>query len=201
MIDKPSDYRLDPLWEKAVAAAEKGDNTGVVFLLRSLGNKGVWQAWAAMGELYESGGGNLEKSLNEAVKWYQMAIYECDDPIAHLGMGRAYYNGTGGVQQDFIKAFFHFQKAYLARMPESGIYMGLMTNHGIATEKNIAKAKEYFEFSAAHDFCIAYIHLARIEFNAGHIFNAIKCFIKANSLLKKLKKVDPNDRRLMGVES
>jgi TPR repeat protein len=193
------DYKLEPLWEKAVTAADNGDTHGVVFLLKALAHRGVPQVFSIIGTLYESGGRNLNVDLNEAVKWYRKALVEFDDPIAHLGIGRAYYNGTGGVQQDFGKAFFHFQKAYRAEIPESGVYLGIMAYNGIAIKKDAYKAMEYFKTSAAHDFCLAYVYLVRIEFSFGHFIKAIKALLKAISLLHRLKKDDPSDRRLMGV--
>ncbi len=127
-------------------------------------------------------------------------MQECNDPIGHIGLGRAYYDGSGGLQQNFNKALVHFEKAYAAHLPESGIYMGLMTYKGLATKKDIMKAKEYFEFSSAHEFCLAYIYLARINFSSGHIFKAVKLLSKGVRLINSIKKVDRSDRRLIGIE-
>src|SRR4051812_19213256 len=131
---------LNPLWEKAEAAAEKGDNVGVIYLLKSLAEKGVWQTLARIGELYETGGGNLERNLDEAVKWYRRSVFECDDPVAHLGLGRIYFEAAAGVEQDYEKAVHHFQKAYINKLPSAGIYLGIMFYFGMGTHKDKAKA-------------------------------------------------------------
>lgn len=200
MSKYPGDSAFKPLWEKANAAAEKGDNLGVVFLLESLADKGVWRALARIGELYEAGGGNLEKNLSNAVKWYRKSVFECDDPVAHLGLGRIYYEGVAGVQQDSSKALFHFQKAYINEMPQAGIYLGIIYYFGVGIEKDKLKAREYFKFAAENDYFLAYAYLARIEFSSGHTFSGIRLTLKSWMLMVRLTKVNPEDPRLLGVK-
>jgi TPR repeat protein len=195
-----NDSVLDTLWEKAAAAAEENDNQGVIFLLKSLADKGVWQALARIGELYETGGGNLEKNLDEAVKWYRKSVFDCDDPIAHLGLGRIYYDGAAGVVEDRSKAMYHFQKAYINKLPQAGIYLGIMAYFGIATEKDKNKAREYFQLAADNGYFLAYAYLARIEFASGYLYSAIKLALKSWKLMAQLTKADPHDPRLFGVK-
>jgi TPR repeat protein len=194
------DYTLDRLWQKAVTAAEEGDNLGVIFLLKSLADKGVWQALARIGELYEAGGGNLEKNLDEAAKWYRKAIFECDDPVAHLGLGRLYYDNALNFEQDRSKAWHHFQKAYINKLPQAGIYLGIMAYFAATTEEDKNKAQEYFKLAADADYFLAYSYLARIEFARGHIFKGMKLAIKSWLLMIRIAKEDPHDPRLLGIE-
>jgi TPR repeat protein len=200
MDSSSSNSSLDPLWEKAEAAAEKGDNVGVIYLLKSLAEKGVWQALARIGELYETGGGNLERNLDEAVKWYRKSVFECDDPVAHLGLGRIYFEATADVEQDHEKAVHHFQKAYINRLPPAGIYLGIMFYFGIGTGKDKKKAREYFQFAADHEYFLAYGYLARMEFASGRVIRAIKLALKGWILMARLTKADPSDPRLLGVK-
>ena len=191
---------IDSLWEQSVIAAQAGNTVQVLAILQSLAEKGVWQALARIGELYEIGGGNLEKDPDKAIQWYRRSIFECDDPVAHLGLGRFYYNGTS-VDRDFGKSYMHFQKASLSHLPEANLYIGIMMYSGTGTKKDIEKATKYFTMAAASDFCIAFLYLARIHFRTGHLIKAIACLFKARAVATRLGQVDPNDRRLMGMTS
>jgi TPR repeat protein len=86
---------LDAGWEQADRAANAGDIAGVLFLLRSLVDKGVWAACARIGEIYERGGKGVPRDMEQAIRWYREAVFEADDPVAHLGLGRAYLYGDG----------------------------------------------------------------------------------------------------------
>lgn len=200
-MDEPADKSaLDSIWRKAAEAAEIGDCAGVLFLLRSLAEKGAWQALARIGELYEAGGGNLEKNLTEAVKWYQKSIFECDDPVAHLGLGRIYFSGGDSISQNIEQAIFHFQKAYLNRMPQAGIYLGIAFYFGIGVERDPKEAREYFRMAADNDYFLAYAYLSRIEFTTGHFIRGAKLACKSWWIMARLIANDPDDPRLLGIE-
>lgn len=198
-MNEISDFEKDSLWDKCTQSIAAGNGLEAVLILKELASKGFWPALAQLGVCYEGGCGNLKKNITEANRWYRKSIFECDDPFAHIGIGRSYYNGHGGIQQNFKNAFFHFMKAYKKNMPESGIYLGIMTYHGLATVADTKKAREYFLYSAEQGYFIGYIHIARLDFFSGHIINAIKSLVKAKSLYLDLKKQNKNDPRLLGM--
>jgi hypothetical protein len=195
---KKSADPLDPLWRKAIEAAAQGDMPGVLFVWKSLAEKGVWQAYARIGEVYERGADGIEKDPSQAVSWYRKAVFEGDDPVAHIGLGRAYYNGSG-VERDYEAAFKHFQSAHNYKLPESGIHLGLMYYRGVIVQRDVSKAKELFGMAASADYPGAYACLARIAFFEGKLLAAMSLFLKAVVLGVKIAKQDPSDPRLLGI--
>lgn len=191
---------LEILGDKCAEAIGRGDHQGAIFLMKSLVNKGYWNFLAVIGEMYETGGGNLESNPEEAINWYRKSLFECDDPKAHLGMGRAYYFGKGCIEKDFDKAFFHFQKAYIAKHPEGGLYLGIMAFNGSLGERDIGKAREYFQIAVENEYCLAFLYLAGIESSSRHYIRAFKYANKARKLIDGLKNTEPDDRRLMGID-
>jgi len=189
---------LDPLWRKANEAAERGDMPGVLFVWKALAEKGVWQAYARIGEVYERGAKDIEKDASQALAWYRKAVFEGDDPVAHIGLGRAYYNGSG-VEQDFDAAYKHFQVAHNYKLPEAGVYLGLMYYRGVIVQRDVRKAEELFKIAASADFPGAYAYLARIAFFEGSLLTAVRLFLKGVVLGVRIAKKDPNDPRLLGI--
>lgn len=187
---------LTPLWEKAHEAASKGDMAGVLFLWKALAEKGVWQLLARIGEAYERGGSGVERNVEQALFWYRRAVYECDDPIGHLGLGRAYYTGAG-LQQDFGEALNHFRKAHSLGLPEAAICLGLMFLRGHGVVRDLDQAESYFRSAADRSYFVAFYLLASIAFRRGNLIKAIKLFIQGWSLARRILKTEPSDSRLL----
>lgn len=189
---------LEPLWNKAYEAAKKGDWPGVLYVWKALADKGVWQIYAGIGELYERGTKGVERDVEQALYWYRKAVFDGDDPVAHIGLGRAYYNGIG-VERDFASALKHFQAAYAYDRPEAGIYLGLMYYRGDVVQKNVPRAKEYFSVAATAEYPGAYAYLARIALLEGRLLTAARLFLKGTVLGVRIAKEDPHDPRLLGI--
>ena len=195
-----ADASQAPLWEKADEAAGRNDYAGVLFVLKSLAEKGVWQAYARIGELYEAGGGGVEKNLDAALSWYRRGVYEGDDPVAHIGMGRAYFNGTG-VERDASKALAHFQKADSANMPEASLYLGIIHYSEVGVDRDHQKARKYFEAAATAGYFLAYGYLARIAFGKWNLWKGIKYLVTGWLLMARISRMNPKDPRLLGIET
>lgn len=196
-INQSSDP-LDYLWNQAEIAAKDEDFQGVLRALKALGNKGVWQAHARIGEIYESGATGVERNIGEALTWYRRAVFEGDDPTAHLGLGRAHYEGQY-VARDYVKALNHFQKAFNASVPQAGIYLGIMHYFGIGLTANLKEAEKYFSFAAEAGFFLAYGYLARIKASDGHFLSALRLFIGGWLQMFVLLVSDRRDPRLLGI--
>ena len=200
MCHFPHDRNTDPLWEEALTAAHQGNNKRVIVLLESLWDSGALQVAARIGELYEAGGGDLEKNALKAEEWYQKAIEKTDDSLAHLGLGRIYYDGTTEILQNRQRSAHHFLKAYSGNLPQAGLYLGIMAYFGVALEKDTEKAKEYFQSAAKDGFVLAFAYLARIEFLSGNLFKALKLAFASWKLMIRLLKADPQDPKLLGIK-
>jgi TPR repeat protein len=189
---------LEAVWEQADQAANAGDIAGLLFLLRSLAEKGVWAACARIGEIYERGGKGVARDMEQAVRWYRKAVFETDDPVAHLGLGRAHLYGDG-VDLDHGKAREHLQKAHLANLAEAAVYLGIMHIDGCAVPSDLDQAERLLKQAAAHDFVLAYQLLGRIEWSRRHYLRALLWLWRGFRGSIRVSRQDPSDRRLLGV--
>ena len=189
---------LEPLWNKATQAGNAGDFPGLIFAWRALVEHGVVQVCAHIGQVYETGGEGIEKDINQALFWYRKAIFECDDPLAHLGLGRAYYNGVGEAK-NIEQARKHFEAAHSYGLPQARIYLGVMYYFGNGVECDVELAKKYLESAAADGFAYAYLLLARFALHERRLFEAISTAVKGWRLGKKIADKDPTDPRLLGI--
>lgn len=190
---------IDELWRNVESAASLGDSRDVIFALEQLSNAGCVEVLSTIGTLYEAGGQNLDKDAEQAVKWFQRSLEFSDDPVAHVGLGRACYYNLGGVIQDYERASFHFNKAYQDGFPEAALYMGICAYEGLAIEKNILKAEEYFKQSASQGYCLAYLYLARLSVINKRFIKASYFVLTAYLKTWKIRRKDPSDRRLIGM--
>jgi TPR repeat protein len=189
---------LDAVWEQADRAADAGDIAGVLFLLRSLADKGVWAACARIGEIYERGGKGVPRDMDQAIRWYHKAVFEADDPVAHLGLGRAYLYGDG-VDLDYKKALEHLSKAHLAGLAEAAVYLGIMHIDGCSVPADRDQAERLLKEAAANDFVLAYQLLARIEWSRKRYLRALLWTWRGFLASLRVSKQDPSDRRLLGI--
>lgn len=194
---------LDALTEQAELAIGKGDIQRLIVLYQRMEQLGVWQASARIGELYETGFGDgvhrFEKNLDEAVKWYRKSVFESDDPVAHLGLGRIYYEGSSTVKKDMLKAQVHLKKAYDNNLPQAGIYLGAMSMFGVGVEKNLADAERFFSTAATGGFPLAYRYLANIAASSGKFLRTIEMLGKELILSVRLKIQDRNHPNLWKI--
>ena len=187
---------LAPLWKKAYEAEVNGDMPGILFIWKALAEQGVWQLLARIGELYERGARGVEPNIEQAIYWYRKAVFECDDPIGHLGLGRAYYTGNG-LRQEFSEALNHFNKAYMLGLPDAAVYLGLMYLRGHGVERDHGQAENYLKSAADQRFFVAFYMLASIAFRRGNLITAAKLFMKGWTLLRRIHKTEPRDSRLL----
>ena len=191
--------KIEELWHSAEDAAALGDIRKVVSVLEHLSNIGCVEALSAIGTIYEAGGGNVDKDAEQAVKWFQKALEFSEDPVAHVGLGRAYYYSLGGLRKDYERALFHFNRAFETDLPEAALYMGILAYEGVAIEKNTLKAKKYFKQSASHGYCLSYVYLARLAFFNKQFIKALFSFFRAYLMAWNIGRKDPSDRRLIGM--
>jgi len=193
------DKTIDQLWDEAFEEQSKGNAAGVLSRYLSIAEMGDSRVYVKIGSRYAVGTSGVNIDMEEALKWYGRAVSECDDPIAHFFLGQAYYTGNG-VEQDFSKAYPHFEKAYLAQVPEAGICIGDMYYYGNGMKRNLPLAREYFEFAAAHEYFFAYRYLWKIEFANHRYARGIGFMLRGLWLGLKVGRSNPNDVRLFGIK-
>ncbi len=151
-------------WDQAERAAEAGDHRELVLLLRRLHTMGQWRVTAQIGAMYELGGQGVDIQIDEALNWYRRAVFECDDPVAHLGLGRVHFSGWGATPKNLGLAKEHLLKAFEKGKPEAGVYLGLMYLYGHGVAKDIGAAETYFIAAGNAEFPLAYRYLAIVSF-------------------------------------
>jgi uncharacterized protein len=191
------DDALKPLWDKARLAAEGGDIAGTLYVWKALAESGGWEACAKIGWLYERGADGVEKDMEKALYWYRKAVFEGDDPLAHVGLGRAYLTGVGAPRQLEV-ARTHFEKAERKDQPEGALYLGMIYYQGLGVPKDLDRARTHLKKAAAADYCYAFIPLALIAFREGSIFEAIKLYLRGRRRALDIAREDPHDDRLIG---
>jgi len=198
--EKKQEPSIDALWVRAEGEAGRGDFSSLVSTLRTLVDRGVWQLCSRIGELYESGGHGLQQDMVEAVRWYRKAIFEGDDPVAHVGLGRAYYNGSG-VDRDSAQAVAHFEKAHRAGRPEAALYLGMIYYREEQMGVDISRTRALFEQAAQDGFPAAGAFLAKIAWSQGAYLRGAMLTIRSWLAVIRLTLKDPDDARLLGLHS
>jgi len=183
---------------KALEASAKKDFAGVLYTWRALAENGVLEIYARIGELYERGEKGVPKDIEEALRWYRKAVFELDDPIAHVGLGRIYFTGID-VERDIPLALKHFEKAYSRRLPEAAICLGIIYYNGIGIEKDINRAENYFKVAAEENYLFAISKLARISFDKKNYIKGTLLLLKSVILAERIARRDPDDLRLFGI--
>ena len=119
--------------------------------------KGNKFAQFSLANMYYYGNG-VEKDLSEAFRWYSNADKQ-GQPYAAYAIAQMYSNGEG-VAADKDLAHIYYQKALNGfldlenkdRADDNLFYkIGMMYKNGLGTEKDIAKAVDYFKRSALMD--------------------------------------------------
>ena len=199
IIEDHTKREIEITWEQLELAAEKGDHRTVILLMKRLDGLGDWCVTARIGEFYETGAIGVERDVDEAFKWYQKAVSDRDDPIAHLGLGRIYYDGCETVEKDLLKAQIHLTKAFVNNLPQAGIHLGMMSMFGVGVEKNLTDAERFFAVAAKGGFPLAYQYMANIAASSGKLIRTIEMLIKELLLTIKLKIEDRNHPNLWKI--
>jgi TPR repeat protein len=127
----------------------------------------------------------VEKDFQRALKWYRKAIFECDDPEAHVGIGRMYYLGNG-VEKNVISACEHWKKAFAKHSPDAALYLGIANYSGLGIKRDVKQAKAYLQYAADNKYFYAFGKLARIAFDENRYINGTKLLIKGFILGRRL---------------
>ena len=97
-----------------------------------------------MAEAYHEGK-LIEKNIEAAIEWYEKSA-EGGENFAHIELGRIYEFGDG-VEQDYMKAIEHYEKAaYTSPLFHEPLYrLALFYLNGYGYEQNYEYAAQMFE--------------------------------------------------------
>lgn len=192
--------RLDDKWHKAIAACEGGDLNSAVFLYRSLVEDGELCALAEIARLYEMGSNDIKQDVEEAASWYRRAVYEVDDPKAHLGLARLQFNKALDHDVPWESFQRHAHAALAKGEPEAALLLGLALDNGRFGSKDAVKAKSYYQVAADAGFLLARKRLAVLKLFSGHVLSGLFDLLRVTREIFAVAVKDPDDRHLVGLE-
>jgi TPR repeat protein len=161
--DGPSQYELGRCYYWGTGV-KKDKNKVAELMAQAVTNGGGPKAEIFLGWCYEEGFG-VEKSIEEAVKWYQKAA-AAGEPWALENLGECYSTGSG-VERSLFKAAKCFKKAAIGGRKEGMFFWAECLEKGYGTVKNEAEALEWYRKGAELGSGRAKKRLAEIEKQAA----------------------------------
>lgn len=110
------------------------------------------------------------------------------DISAIYNLGLIYYEGQGGITQDFIEAFSWFEKGAEKKDKDCSYMLGFMFENAQGTEINVQKAIELYEIAAEQELIDAKKRLAAI-----YSLDDYKNDAKARKYYEDIVALDGND--------
>lgn len=156
----------------------------IIEYLHLMSNKGDFKSSFNLGRIYYEGQRGLERNLGLAAKYFFMVakkywkhngrVDENNKPnldkIAAKAagyLGRMYLRGEG-VQQDFDRAAFWFERGKALDDAQSQYCLGLMWLNGYGVDKNVGKATDFFKAAADQDYALAQVQLGVLFLDRGN---------------------------------
>jgi len=133
------------LVDDGIAAYEIGDYSKALNIFRPLANYGDHIAQNYLGDMYESGIGVAEDSV-EAVKWYRLAVDQ-GHSHAQVSLGVMYASGKGVLTDyDEMYKLFHLAAEQCNEMAQFNL--GYIYDDGIGVVQDTAKAFKWYRLAA-----------------------------------------------------
>lgn len=155
----------------------------IIEYLDLMSNKGDFKSSFNLGRIYYEGQRGLERNLGMAAKYFFMVAKKYWKPNGRIEdnfkpgldkiaskaagyLGRMYMRGEG-VQQDFDRARFWFDRGISHADAQSQHCLGLMLLNGYGVSKNIGKATDLFKASADQDYALSQVQLGVLFLDRG----------------------------------
>ncbi|MDD6208764.1 MAG: tetratricopeptide repeat protein [Clostridiales bacterium] len=130
------EYRLGKQYE------EKKDFQNAELLYERSSRHGEESGSFALGRLYTFGG-PMPQDLNKAKHYFELSLKQDPEMIGgHNRLGEIYFYGGDGINQDYDKAFMHFEKASELENDWASDMLGTCYLKGLGTSVDYAKALE-----------------------------------------------------------
>lgn len=155
----------------------------IIEYLDLMSNKGDFKSSFNLGRIYYEGQRGLERNLGTAAKYFFMVAKKYWKPNGRIDenfkpgldkiaakaagyLGRMYMRGEG-VQQDFDRAKYWFDRGNTYGDAQSQYCLGLMLLHGYGVNKNIGRATDLFKASADQDYALSQVQLGVLFLDRG----------------------------------
>lgn len=193
-MNRPESFRHQ--WAKANDYINQGDFLKALQIFYGLASEGYSEAYVEIGNLLEDGRGNqVVRNPDAARSWYMKAVEAGGDPFGYIGLARLALNGhsEAGAPSDAVE---YLNVAAKADNPVALTMLGTLYHQGRIVPKNLGAAAEFYERASAHGYLLPALYLARVKWESGHYFEALRMRLKVIISAYRLAKVDRNDPRL-----
>lgn len=189
---------LDRRWSMAIDALRKGDKAGSLHIFKSLAKEGEPAAYREIANIYEFGGGGVEKNIQKAIQWYEKSVDEVNDGYGCIGLARVYFYGKEG-EPNYSKALEYLSLIENNNLPLADLMLGRMYRLGKGTDSDYDKAKIYYRKSAASGNLFAIKELGKLEMESGQFIYGIYLWMKALAMTIIIGAKDIYDHRLKNL--
>jgi len=182
-------------WRKASDCVSSGRLKEALDIFESLLEDGDLGVYTEIGNLFELGGGGIERNLDTARKWYMKSIEETDDDYGYVLMARLALNGftDAGTPDDAIE---YLRIADSTNNELATLFLGLIYYFGGPVPKDMDCAAKFLKKSSEQGYLLSQRLLSVVEIQQGHIIHGLRLNIKARWQAYKLSKKYPPDYRL-----
>ncbi|KAK0630163.1 HCP-like protein [Bombardia bombarda] len=155
----------------------------IIEYLDLMSQKGDFKASFNLGRIYYEGQRNLPRNLEQARQYFFMVTQKfwkkgrvvdnfkpgLDKTACKAAgfLGRMYLRGEG-IEQNFDRAKFWFDRGLSHGDAQSAYGLGLMNLHGYGIPKNIPRAADLFKEAAEQDFSPAQVQFGALYLDQGH---------------------------------
>jgi SEL1 protein len=155
----------------------------IIEYLDLMSQKGDVKASFNLGRIYYEGQRGLDRDLDLARRYFHKVTQKfwskgriVDNPKVGLDktackaagfIGRMFLRGEG-VEQDFGRAKFWFERGISHGDAQSQYGLGVMLLNGYGMQKNVPRATELFKVSSDQDFAPAQVQLGSLYLDQGH---------------------------------
>ena len=190
---------IDPRWARAIALFTDKDLAGALFVYESLARDGHDHALVEIGNIYELGGGNVERDPSKAATHYRAAAFKLDDPDAHVALARLYFNGDV-TSEDAREAFErHARRAGAAGRTLAYLMLGQAYHTGRLVPRDLAEAETCYRRAADAGYVLATRHLGQLYIARGRLIRGVLLIAKAMIDATRLGMKDPQSPMLAGI--
>lgn len=155
----------------------------IIEYLDLMSQKGDFKASFNLGRIYYEGQRGLDKNMALARKYFfdvTQKYWKKNRPVespkpgldktaakAAGFLGRMYMRGEG-VEQNFDRARFWFERGALLKDPQSQYGLGLLYLNGYGVKADIIQATEFFKMAANQDYAAAQVQLGALYLDQGN---------------------------------
>ena len=116
------------------------------YFLKASKNADAMEAWYYLGIMHEKGY-HVPMSNYLALEYFERASERGHEPSS-LKVGDCYFSGSGGVMQDYYKAFEIYRKLALDGNNVAANNVGIIYEEGLGVDVDIEAAEMWYQMSA-----------------------------------------------------